>query len=267
MTDTERRVRKPGITRRTRNLLDDIRVALHSDDWTITRVGPREIQVEAVGINVYPAAGDKAIVITADIGGDLAADSNDAEGWTFYGWQLEEMTFASGYSRPGAWEYQSDGEQRIKDRADVVVAVLRWARDVAGMRGVVLMSPAELRARRLALGLSQRGLADAAGVAQNTVSTWETGTRRIPAGVASEVEALEARAEALAKTLVDEAAGTSGIGEVVLRVWPDDEALWAANPELRGLPTQVHHVATVRAAARLRATIPVVRIEAATVQG
>lgn len=263
MTDTERRVHKAGITRRTGNLLDDIRVALHSDDWTITQVGPGEIQVEAVGINVYPTDGDEAIVITADLGGDLAADSNEAEGWIFLGWHLEEMTYRSGYSRPGAWEYQPDGEQRIEDRADVVVAVLRWARDVAGRRGVALMSPAELRARRLALGLSQRGLADSAGVAQNTVSTWETGTRRIPAGVASEVEALEARAEDLTKTLVDEALGTPGIGEAVLRVWPDDEALWAANPALRGLPTQVHHVATVRAAARLRTTIPVVRIEAA----
>ena len=53
------------------------------------------------------------------------------------------------------------------------------------------MSPLELIARREALGLSQSQLAAQLDVAQNTVSTWERGTRGIPPGITVEIEALE----------------------------------------------------------------------------
>ena len=41
------------------------------------------------------------------------------------------------------------------------------------------MTPADLRARRAALGLSQRALADRLGVTQGTLSRWEAGERVI----------------------------------------------------------------------------------------
>lgn len=41
------------------------------------------------------------------------------------------------------------------------------------------MTPNELRARRQALGLSQKALAERLGVPQATVSRWETGHHRI----------------------------------------------------------------------------------------
>lgn len=41
------------------------------------------------------------------------------------------------------------------------------------------MTPAELRAAREALGLSQRALAERLGVPQATVSRWETGQHPI----------------------------------------------------------------------------------------
>ena len=41
------------------------------------------------------------------------------------------------------------------------------------------MTPAELRAAREALGLSQKALAKRLGVAQTSVLRWESGARRI----------------------------------------------------------------------------------------
>lgn len=53
------------------------------------------------------------------------------------------------------------------------------------------MEPIELQARREALGLPQGLLADRLGVAQNTVSQWESGKRRIPTGIDAELWMLE----------------------------------------------------------------------------
>ena len=41
------------------------------------------------------------------------------------------------------------------------------------------MTPADLRAARQTLGLTQRALAEALGVPQATISRWETGTHPI----------------------------------------------------------------------------------------
>lgn len=53
------------------------------------------------------------------------------------------------------------------------------------------MTGHELAARRLALGLSQQGIATALGVTQATVSRWESGTRPCPAGIEIELATLE----------------------------------------------------------------------------
>lgn len=42
------------------------------------------------------------------------------------------------------------------------------------------MTPAELKAERAALGLSQQKLADALGVTARAIKHWEAGTRRVP---------------------------------------------------------------------------------------
>lgn len=53
------------------------------------------------------------------------------------------------------------------------------------------VSPAELRARREALGLSQTALAVALGVSLPTVQRWESNKSRIPAMISPALWALE----------------------------------------------------------------------------
>jgi transcriptional regulator with XRE-family HTH domain len=56
------------------------------------------------------------------------------------------------------------------------------------------VTPAELRERRVALGLSQTELAELLGVTQNTVSRWEVGAHAIPLYLVLALERIEQRA-------------------------------------------------------------------------
>jgi len=111
----------------------------------------------------------------------------------------------------------------------------------------------ELRARREALGLTQRLLAADLGNAQATVSQWETGVRAIPADVEQRIRDLEERMESLVSDAVDALEALDGAGQegAVLHVWADDAAFWAAHPDLDGTPAVVHRVAMARAAAEV----------------
>lgn len=55
------------------------------------------------------------------------------------------------------------------------------------------MIPADLRARRAALKLSQRELAELLGVSKSTISHWEIGKQKIPPYVALALDALARR--------------------------------------------------------------------------
>jgi DNA-binding transcriptional regulator YiaG len=53
------------------------------------------------------------------------------------------------------------------------------------------VKPAELKAARKKLGMSQPQLADALGVDRVSVARWETGTRRIPSMLRLALKALQ----------------------------------------------------------------------------
>ena len=55
------------------------------------------------------------------------------------------------------------------------------------------MTPADLKAARKALGLSQRGLAEAIGVSKPSIARWEGGRRAIPLTIALAIEAISSR--------------------------------------------------------------------------
>jgi len=119
------------------------------------------------------------------------------------------------------------------------------------------MNPVELKARRLALGLSQAELADLVGVAQNAVSQWETGSRRPKPGtavmLAEALDHLEDEALALEDELTELAEHKSALldrPEVTLPLPEGD------------LPLSVRMVAWARAAAACRLELEIeVRID------
>ena len=87
----------------------------------------------------------------------------------------------------------------VPDQPDLLTAefrALHEGRDSIGDQ----VEGRELHARRLALGLSQDALADMLAVTQASVSRWEAGARRIPAGINNELIDLEDRVEELVAT-------------------------------------------------------------------
>ena len=108
------------------------------------------------------------------------------------------------------------------------------------------MTPIELRSRREALGLNQTDLAQFLGVKQSAVSHWEMGRRPIPDGINGELNALEDQLEAILELTAEMLDATTD-RPIELRVWPDDESFWAANPDYRPLPAVLFRVAMARA--------------------
>lgn len=109
------------------------------------------------------------------------------------------------------------------------------------------MSGEALRARREALGLTQKQLAALTGWPQPRFAEAESPRirRRVPGRVADALDALEAKVSGLVEATVADAEAADG--PVVLQIWADDATLWAAHPETTGLPASVHRVAMARA--------------------
>jgi hypothetical protein len=112
------------------------------------------------------------------------------------------------------------------------------------------VTPIELKARREALGLSQAALASMLDVAQNTVSQWEGGQRRIPEGIGAELAACEDLVdEFVHRTLVQI---TNTPGPKIVFTHASDAAMWVAQPQLHGKAAVLHRVAAARAVDELR---------------
>ena len=108
------------------------------------------------------------------------------------------------------------------------------------------MTAAELRARRIALGISQQRLANYLDVPQARVADWERGARTIPDGINSELQGLEDIRSSLVRALLDKLAQDPG---AVLRVCRSDEEWWAAAPGWKPAPHEILAVAAAYAAA------------------
>jgi transcriptional regulator with XRE-family HTH domain len=112
------------------------------------------------------------------------------------------------------------------------------------------MTPIELKARREALGLSQSALAGMLDVAQNTVSQWEGGQRRVPDGIDAELAACEDLVEEFVDLTLRHV--TRNPGSDFVSTHATDTAMWAAQPQLEGKAAVLHRVAMARAATILR---------------
>lgn len=121
------------------------------------------------------------------------------------------------------------------------------------------MDPLSLKARRLALGLSQEELGRWLGVPQNTISKWENSTSA-PRDPVSIDLLLDELGDAFLK-IIDEclnSANDKGIlpnsPRLILYVYQDDAALSKAHPDLhaKGISASMHRQATAIAAFMLK---------------
>lgn len=107
------------------------------------------------------------------------------------------------------------------------------------------MTPAELKTRREALGLTVGWLAEQAGVGERTVRYWESGRNQVPDDVAGLILRIDAQAEKMvaeALAVVDETTRVHGGPPecVDLRRYATDAELWRKHPGLRPLPATFH---------------------------
>lgn len=107
------------------------------------------------------------------------------------------------------------------------------------------MTPAELKTIRESLGLPVQWLAERANVQRRTVEYWEAGRSPVPADVAAlilQIDAQFAEATRQALAVVDEQTEKQGQPPETVRLYRyrDDAELWAARPDMRGLPVTAH---------------------------
>ncbi len=114
---------------------------------------------------------------------------------------------------------------------------------------------ADLRVRREALGLSRAWVARRLGVAEQTVSRWESGARAIPGDVWPLLDEAENRADILVHTILvrrrREAEANAKLGRgggqaVAVTAYATDADMWAERPELAPWPASWHRAALGR---------------------
>lgn len=113
------------------------------------------------------------------------------------------------------------------------------------------MTPADLKVRREALGVSQTWLAERFGVQDRSVRRWEAGESEIP----DDLEKMLISYEELTDNFVDEVIAmieesTQAYGEPVgidLNAFATDSSLWSVYPDFEPMPASWHRAVLARA--------------------
>ena len=118
------------------------------------------------------------------------------------------------------------------------------------------MTPAELKTLREACGLPQSWLAHQAQVNERTVRYWESGKSSVPDDVAALITSIDVTLDTAATGALDQAhalATALGAPQAIdLYRYSADEELWAARPDMAGLPVTCHAALLARARRLLR---------------
>lgn len=126
-------------------------------------------------------------------------------------------------------------------------------------------TPADIRVRREALGLTQAWIAERLGVDDRAVRRWEAGTRPIPLALVDLLEEGEDRADILVasvlvglRRVIDDARAQTGedLEGVDVAAYPTDEALWSVHPGFEPWPAAWHRAVL----GRLRADLDPIRV-------
>jgi hypothetical protein len=110
------------------------------------------------------------------------------------------------------------------------------------------MSPAELRCRREALGLSQWALGEALAIPQVDISRMELGSQPMPPSLGCGVESLENQMASMRLAMRQIADAAIDLGDTpTLIAHLSDQGFWRAHPDADGLPAAVQRVAAAHA--------------------
>lgn len=119
-----------------------------------------------------------------------------------------------------------------------------------------MMTPAELKTLREAVGLSVPDLAELASVQERTVRYWESGRNQVPPDVEALVLGIDQQLDALAAqvmTVVREQIAAHGgqPEDIVLLRYRENADLWHFRPDFKPLPTTTHGALLARCRAAL----------------
>lgn len=185
---------------------------------------------------------------------DWPVATGDDHEWTLAGPWGARLTFIARTDETGqltrvSWTGRGADGASIHNHGGVVAATAvtrRWAADLDELPA---LTPAGLRARRQALGLSQAEVADLLGVSQAAYTQWEAGTRapRNPGQVSSTLAAIEDQVHDLAQQLTRDARAHADHDSTRVAT------LVSSSPaNSGGLLPALHRTATGRAYAQLR---------------
>lgn len=214
-----------------------------------------EVEAQRMFDAIFQAAADATAPGAAD--DDWPVGSGDDREWILAGPWGARLTFTTRTDETGrltgaAWSGRgADGASTHNHGSiEAAIAVARsWA---AGLDELPALTPAGLRARRQALGLSQAELGDVIDASQAAIAQWETGTRapRNPAQVAATLAAAEDQLRRFTQQLTQTAkkhADHAGTRVVILTTLSSGSPIDSAD-----LTPALHRTATGHAYAQLR---------------
>lgn len=214
-----------------------------------------EIEAQRVFDAIFQAAADAtAPGAAAD---DWPFGSGDDREWTLAGPWGARLTFTARTDETGrltgiSWNGRGADGASVHNHGGVEAATAVARQWAAGLDELPALTPAGLRARRQALGLSQAELANILGVSQAAYAQWETGTRapRNPAQVSATLADTEDQVNDLAQQLA-RAAKTHADHDST-RVATLTTLVNSSPVNSSGLSPALHRTATGHAYAQLR---------------
>lgn len=218
-----------------------------ADEEVATRT---EVEAQRMFDAIFQAAADAtAPGAAAD---DWPVGSGDDREWILAGPWGARLTFTARTDETGrltgiSWSGRGADGASVHNHGGIEAATAVARQWAAGLDERPALTPAGLRARRQALGLSQAELANILGVSQAAYAQWETGTRapRNPTQVATALAAIESQVHNLTEKLTHDAkdrADHAGTKVVILTTLSDSGPIISAD-----LSPALHRTATGRA--------------------
>ena len=188
---------------------------------------------------------------------DWPVATGDDHEWTLAGPWGARLTFTARTDETGrltgvSWSGRGADGASVHNHGGIEAATAAARSWAAGLDELPALTPAGLKARRQALGLSQAEIADLLGVSQAAYAQWEAGTRapRDPGQVSATLAVIEDQVHDLAQQLTRDARAHADHDST--RVATVAILVSSSPANGGGLLPALHRTATGRAYAQLR---------------